>query len=46
LSSASETILHAGLYAMTRELKLLDDDNVNIETVRQVLINELNKQDH
>lgn len=45
LSSASEAILHARLYEIARELKLFADDIMDIETICQVLVNELNKQD-
>jgi len=46
LSVASEAILHAGIYELARELKLLADGSImGIETVQQLIVNELNKQD-
>jgi adenylate kinase len=42
LSSASEAILHAGIYEMARELKLLPDASVGIETILQNVVRELN----
>ena len=46
LSAASEAALDTGIYEMSRELNLLDGSTVGIKTARQMVLNELNKQDH